>query len=259
MHRPPFHGILLGTADATPQPYRGQSATFVQYQDQRFLVDIGSGALQKLVEMNESPSDLDAIFLTHAHLDHLGDLLFFFFGIGAKTIPRDKPLALYGSHQTLTHVRAMYDAFAPWTARDPSAVTWHPLHVGQDVEFGGLRVETGAVRHTESSVAYRWHTPVGQTLVIPGDTGLCPSLIDFMRGAHTVLLECGSDPKHPVDTHLTPAQVVDVLQQTRPTQAYIVHCASTLNRAELSEYLQSSYDGTLYLAEDCDRFQILHT
>lgn len=256
MPRSPLQGILLGTADATPQPHRGQSATFVQYKDYRFLVDIGSGALQKLVEMGESPSDLHAVFLTHAHLDHLGDLLFLFFGIGAQTIPRQFPLALYASEQTLTHVRAMYDAFAPWTARDPDAVTWNPIAAHQHLDIGGLRLRTSNVHHTESSIAYQWETPDGHRLAIPGDTGVCAPLLEFVRDVDTLILECGSDPAHPVPTHLTPEQVLEVLNYAQPNQAYIVHCASTLNREELRAYFKSSYDGTLYLAEDCDRFGV---
>lgn len=256
MTRPPLQGILLGTADATPQADRGQSATFVQTPSYRFLVDVGSGALQKLVRTGHSPSEIDAIFLTHAHLDHLGDLLFYFFGIGAKTIPRSKPLTLYGSAQTLAYVRGMYDVFSHWTARDPSAVVWIPVDAGQCFCVGDLVVRTSSVHHTESSLAYRWETPCGKSLAMTGDTGVHAPLIDFVQGADVLIVECGSDPASPVETHLTPQQLVDFLDASRPKRAYIVHCASTIDRVELDAFLRASYDGMWHLADDCDPFVI---
>lgn len=254
MIRPPFQGILLGTADATPQPDRGQSATFVQTPSYQFLVDVGSGALQKLVQAGHSPSDIDAVFLTHAHLDHLGDLLFYFFGIGVKTIPRTTPLHVYGSAQTLKYAREIYDVFSHWTARDPNAVQWIPISTHQCFQAGDLLVQTSSVHHNESSLAYRWETQCGASLVITGDTGVHPPLVEFAQKADVLVVECGSDPASPIDTHLTPQQLLEFLQATRPREAYIVHCASTLDRAKLDAFLRASYDGIWHLANDGDRF-----
>lgn len=256
MSGPPLRFVTLGTADATPQANRGPSSTFVQYESQRFLVDIGSGALQKLLRAGCTPSELDAVFLTHAHVDHLGDLLPLLFGVGVGVIKRDRPLTLYASAQTFEHVRGMHHAFEQWTERKRELLRWVEVVPHQQFELGALRVHTGSVHHTDSSVAFKWETPDGRTLAIPGDTGTHPPLIDFVREVDGMIIECGSDPKRPVDTHLTPQQLSDLLGAAQPKHAWVVHLAPALYDQPLDSLLKASYAGRVTFPSDLDSFVI---
>lgn len=256
MTRPHLHGILLGTADATPQPDRGPSATFVHHDTHRFLVDIGSGAIQKLAAFGISASSLDALYLTHAHGDHLGDLLYLLFGIGVGVIAREHPLKLIGSAMTLGYVREFYDVFARWTDRVPERFEWMEVEAGARFTLGALKVQTHAVHHTDGSLAYRWTHPDGASIAITGDTGAHRELAEFVRGVNTLIVECGSDPENPVPTHLSPEQLLALLQTARPKVAHIVHCAATLDRTALDSLVQTSYDGVAHLANDGDRFYV---
>lgn len=251
-----MHGILLGTADATPQPDRGPSATFVHSDEHRFLVDIGSGAVQKLAAAGVSPASIDALYLTHAHGDHLGDLLYLLFGIGVGVIARAQPLTLIGSAFTLRLVREMYDVFARWTDRVPERITWMPVEENARFTVGDLRVTTHAVNHTEGALAYRWENTAGARLAITGDTGAYPPLADFVRGVDTLIVECGSDPNDPVPSHLSPQELLDLLHAAQPKMTHVVHCAATMDRPALDSLLQTSYDGAIRLADDGDRFYV---
>lgn len=254
MRTPPLRFITLGTADATPQADRGPSSTFVQYESQRFLVDIGSGALQKLVRAGCTASDLDALFLTHAHVDHLGDLLPLLFGIGVGVIARTKPLTLYTSAATFEHVREMSHAFHHWTSRKDELLRWVEVAPEQQFEMGALRVHTGSVNHTESSVAFKWETPDGRTLAIPGDTGTHPPLVEFVRNVDGLIIECGSDPEFPVETHLTPTQLGALLTDAQPKHTWVVHVAPAVRDQQLDSLLKASYGGLVSFPNDLDDF-----
>lgn len=254
MSTPLLRFVTLGTADATPQADRGPSSTFVHYKSQRFLVDIGSGALQKLLRTGSTASDLDALFLTHAHVDHLGDLLPLLFGIGVGVIARSKPLTLYTSAATFEHVREMSRAFHHWTGRRDELLQWVEVAPGQQFEMGALRVHTGSVNHTESSVAFKWETADGRTLAIPGDTGTHPPLVDFVRRVDGLLIECGSHPNCPVETHLTPKQLGELLTAAQPKHTWVVHVAPALRAQPLDSLLKASYDGVVSFPDDLDEF-----
>ena len=54
----------------------------------RFIFDVGGGTVQNLWSLEISPAELDKLFLTHLHLDHVGDYHVLFDGMGwARNVP----------------------------------------------------------------------------------------------------------------------------------------------------------------------------
>src|SRR5918994_3037958 len=64
---------VVGCSPALPNPGVAQSGYLVE-GDGRLLLDCGPGVLARLREREEWP-DVDAIAITHFHLDHWGDLV----------------------------------------------------------------------------------------------------------------------------------------------------------------------------------------
>lgn len=67
--------VLLGTAGG---PFirgkRSGRSSLLIIGNHKYLIDCGVGSLQSLNEAGYKPTDLDAIFLTNNHLDHMGGL-----------------------------------------------------------------------------------------------------------------------------------------------------------------------------------------
>ena len=59
----------------------------------RFVFDVGGGTVQNLWSLEISPAELDKLFLTHLHLDHVGDFHVLFDGMGWA---RNTPLHVWG-------------------------------------------------------------------------------------------------------------------------------------------------------------------
>lgn len=66
-----FRVILLGTGDPIPRLDRFGPATVIEAGDQKLLFDVGRGATQRLVQLGIPLRNIDAVFLTHFHHDHL--------------------------------------------------------------------------------------------------------------------------------------------------------------------------------------------
>ena len=66
--------IFLGTSHGDPTRTRFCSSTLYRLGDCAFLIDAGEPVTGLLVRENIQPSRLDAIFLTHMHIDHVGGL-----------------------------------------------------------------------------------------------------------------------------------------------------------------------------------------
>ena len=85
--------FFAGTAGSVPSARRGLPALLLRAGGDRLLFDCGEGTQQQLLRSVGLP-ELDAVFLTHYHLDHWLGLV----GM-VKTFDlraREKPLTLYG-------------------------------------------------------------------------------------------------------------------------------------------------------------------
>src|SRR6184192_2874205 len=94
--------VLLGTGSPPPNPKRRGPATLLSLDDERFLVDAGSGVGVQLVQAGVRPYDWPRIFITHHHSDHtidLGHVL-----ITRWIVGQNAPLAVYGPAGTRRQV-----------------------------------------------------------------------------------------------------------------------------------------------------------
>src|SRR5918911_3261237 len=70
---------VVGCSPAWPNPGRAHSGYLLEHGGRRLLVDCGPGVLSRLREAENWPS-VDAIAITHMHLDHYGDLVAWLWG-----------------------------------------------------------------------------------------------------------------------------------------------------------------------------------
>src|SRR6476619_901882 len=70
---------VVGCSPSWPNPGRAQSGYLLESEDGRLLLDCGPGVLSRLREREPWPH-VDAVVLTHFHLDHWGDIVAWVFG-----------------------------------------------------------------------------------------------------------------------------------------------------------------------------------
>src|SRR5215471_19345248 len=85
---------LLGTGCPQCDPDRLGPASLVQQGGRQLLIDVGSGATQRLVSAGSSGRALEAVLLTHLHSDHIVDL--FQLVISSWHQGRNRPQRIYG-------------------------------------------------------------------------------------------------------------------------------------------------------------------
>src|SRR4029450_971410 len=62
---------LLGTGTPFPNPERFGSAILVEVAGKKLLFDCGRGVVIRLTQDGASPKEIDGLFLTHLHSDHV--------------------------------------------------------------------------------------------------------------------------------------------------------------------------------------------
>jgi ribonuclease Z len=204
---PDLHVILCGTGGPIADPQRAGACTAIVAAGRVLLVDAGPGSIEQLILADVPPEALSAVFLTHFHSDHIGDL-------GEASVQswiagRKEPLDVYGPPGTTK----VADGFSMAYAQDGDARTLHhtdaympraaaTLH-GHDVVLGdapdadtviidtdGLKVTMFRVDHdpVRPAVGYRFDYK-GRSVVVSGDTRKSASVVEHAHGADMLVHE----------------------------------------------------------------------
>jgi ribonuclease Z len=106
-----LHVGLCGSGSPMPDPTRAGPCTVVVAGRQLFVVDSGEGSVRKLALMGFPAGQVQAVFLTHFHSDHIGDLgelMLQHWGTSAATTP----LPVYGPTGVDQVVQGFQTAYA---------------------------------------------------------------------------------------------------------------------------------------------------
>lgn len=194
--------IVLGSGTGVSASRRRPAGYLVRYGRRGLLLDLGPGAWHTASRFLP-PDRIEAVLLSHAHLDHCLDVLTLVYSrsLQARLSGRRlRTLAIVGSPETLETVERWIRAIP---GLEPTCETFVPVRPGAVLEVGeGVRVRTGAVAHIAGSLAYRVEFPDGTSLTYSGDTTWCSTLVQLAYRTSVLLLECAHD--RPSRPHLWP-------------------------------------------------------
>ncbi len=272
---------LLGTGTPALKPHRYGAANLVQAGGLNLLIDAGRGASIRLNQAGVTPGEVDAVFLTHFHSDHVNGLadIFLVGYITASTLhARRGPFVLHGPKGTQRLAEGIrlahqWDIDTRITDEKVAEVATR-IHVrehesGVVFDQHGVRVTMFPVLHGKNitpSVGYRVDYK-GKSVVFSGDTTYDENVIKFGRGADVLVHELGmatsamrSRPEiqRILAHHTTPEQAGQVFQQARPKLAVYSHMV-LLGSPPLSRVIErtrQTYQGPLILGEDLMQFVI---
>jgi ribonuclease Z len=200
--------VLLGTGGPRPDPRRSASAALVKIGDDNLLFDAGRGVVNRLVQAGADLKSVNPVFVTHHHVDHIGDL----YDVMLTTwmYGRKDPLRIYGPPETRRIVDALltqvYDKDWQWRSiGEPSFGGWKPV-VTEDVapglvlDSGRWTVTADVVNHGDglgypAAFLDRWTCygyrieAEGKVLTFSGDTIACDGIDRLAQGAD-VLVHC---------------------------------------------------------------------
>ena len=72
--------VVLGSGTSVPHPERAAAAHWLQAKGGSLLLDISPAAIHRMAQERLDWVNLDAIWVSHFHLDHVGGLAPFLFG-----------------------------------------------------------------------------------------------------------------------------------------------------------------------------------
>jgi ribonuclease BN (tRNA processing enzyme) len=269
---------LLGTGTPMLELKRQASALLIETGDVKLLFDAGRGVTTQLVRAGIYPQQVDCIFVTHHHHDHIGNLGELL--LSAWHNGRARTLNLYGPPGIAEIVAALFDQVY---ARDidfelfieQGRVDIRELvqvnQVSPGLVYAGdkLTVRAEYVDHGNSLGLSRERWPClgyraeaeGKVIAISGDAMACDDLDSLARGAD-VLIQCCylaedeiNNPEfEPLARYVIASsrQAGQIAARNQVKKLVLTHIRpkSEAMLRSMMQDVRREYDGKVYLGQD---------
>jgi ribonuclease BN (tRNA processing enzyme) len=227
---------VVGCSPAWPNPGGAQSGYLVEADGRRLLLDCGGGVLSRLRERELWPR-VDAIAITHLHLDHWCDLVPWAHGV------RSGP----GAGQPLPELWLPPGAVRELTALerasgDTVVEIFAPREYGAEpFPAAGFELTPTLLAHYGSDSFGLRVAAAGRTLAYSADTAPTPVLAHLARGADLFLCEATlAEPEPGRRGHLTADEAVAAFRDAGARRLLVVHRPAELG---LPDGVERARDG----------------
>jgi ribonuclease Z len=141
--------VFLGTSASMPTARRAPAALLLRRGGERLLFDCAEGTQRQLQRSTAGLPEIEEIFLTHQHADHVLGLpgMLKTFALRGREEPG---LTVYGPRGT----KELFAALKPFLGRLPYALTLVELGPGDALERDGYRIDAFAVDHGVAAIGY---------------------------------------------------------------------------------------------------------
>lgn len=225
-----------------PRNSRTRHGLLLEEEGRRLLVDTPPELRLQLVAARVG--QLDAVFITHAHADHvhgIDDLRAFTTRAGSR-------LPVYAPEEYEAELRSRFSYFWGPYARSSPGTTVPGLELvtfedGDHLEAAGLELDVVAFPHGWfRSYGFR----VGDLAVVVDAKEIPDGALDLLRGVRVLVINAlwFGDP-HP--THFNVEEALEAAERLQAGTTYLTHLTHRLEHAELEERLpegvHAAWDG----------------
>jgi ribonuclease BN (tRNA processing enzyme) len=238
---------FVGCGDAFGSGGRFNTCLHLTGRETNILIDCGASSLIGMNKLGIRHNDIDAIFLTHFHGDHVGGVPFFLLEANYVS-KRRRPLTIVGPPSLKSRFAGIMEvAFAGTKALEFNfPLRLVEFDVGKSCKAAGVKVMPMHVRHDDRAgpcLGLRFAIE-GKVIAFSGDTEWTDALVDIGYAADLFICEAYTYDK-PVATHMTLSLLERHLGQIRPKRLILTHMSNDMlaRRAELA--YETAEDGMI--------------
>ncbi|CAN5514782.1 MBL fold metallo-hydrolase [soil metagenome] len=217
---------VLGSGTSVPHPKRTASGYWLETGSGSLLLDCSPSVPMRMAAERLDWPNLDAIWISHFHMDHCGGLGPFLAGTkhASAMKGRAKPLKIFGP-KGLSDLISRFDKVNDYRLLEqPFPVEIVEIDELEKFEIiPGLDAVAMSTPHTPESHAIHLRSPEDMTLVYSADTGFTEVLSAFANRVVLFILECSFVKDKPIEKHLELAEAMFLIRKAAPKRAMLTH------------------------------------
>jgi ribonuclease Z len=231
---------LLGTGAALS--YLHRTTTMLAVSDdanprRTLVVDCGGDVLQRLQACGPIIDSVNALVVTHAHMDHTSGFPLLMEKVWLDG--RHRPLPVVGIEPALAQAERLWDAYEPvhedWEGIPP--IDWREVPHERDAtvwDKAPWTVTAAPVNHGDTpNVGLRFeHNPTGRVLAYSCDTAPSDNVVHLAQNADVLVHEANGTPG---DNHSTATEAAEAARAAEVDHLLLVHLPPGDKREVLAE------------------------
>jgi len=217
---------VLGSGTSIPHPKRSSSAYWLETSGGSILLDCSATAIRRAIEEGFDWTMLDAIWISHFHLDHCGGLAPFLAGAkhAEQMKRREKPVRIFGGPGIRRLIDGFNDVNNYKLLEQPfplEIIEIEPLEKFEIIK--GVMAVAMSTPHTDESHAIHIRDTDDSTLVYTADTGFTETLAAFARKVDLLVIEASFPKDKPAPKHLELAEAMFIIRKAEPKRSVLTH------------------------------------
>ena len=236
---------ILGSGTPRVNIDRFSQSILIEHKNDKFLFDVGRGALLRLNQSRILPNEIENIFFTHLHSDHIlgfSDIL-----MTGWVYHRQKPLNIFGPPGTINFVDSTIKSFEEdikVRSLPPESLNVENLKSNIEIIYddftykkNGLTIETFAVKHEPFTYAFGFKIYNSKyCMVISGDTTYSEQVIEKTKNCDLLIHEIAHASEHTLEKypkakgvisyHTDASQVSKIINTVKPRLTILNHVLS---------------------------------
>ncbi len=260
---------ILGSGTAAPRLNRNMAGYLLEANGKKVLFDSGAGTIRQLLKLKVDLLDINDIFYTHLHNDHINDLgaIIWSNNYGMK---RKKPLEIYGPKGFKKYFKVLMEKIL----RPPKlnyGINVKEMWNGSIIKIpiisnnnknliinqsnktinnkNNLIIKSMKSKHTNASVSYRIEYN-NKSIVYSGDTDYSNEIIKLSKNADLLVLECSHPDNMKAKGHLTPSLCGKIATKANVKKLALTHFYPEADKADVKKQCSMEFEGKIVLAKD---------
>ena len=242
-----MHLQFVGCGDAFGSGGRFNTCFHLVGDKINALIDCGATSLVAMNKLAINRNDIDVVFISHFHADHIAGLPFFLLEANYVT-KRTRPLTIVGPPGLKTRFPEIMEGGFPGTGSMELNFPLHleELEIGKRREIGAVGVTAFHVVHDDRAgpcLGFRFEIE-GKIIAFSGDTEWTDVLIEVGREADLFICEAYMRDRA-VPGHMALNLLESHLGRIRPKRLILTHMSNDMlaHRAELA--FETAEDGMI--------------
>ena len=250
---------ILGSGTSAPRLDRNMSGYLLETSKKKILFDTGPGTIRQLLKLKVNLLDIDHIFYTHLHNDHISDLpaIIWSNNYGTK---RKKPLDLYGPKGFKKYCRILIKKIL-----NPEKLFYNvnvkEMKKNKIIKVllnkkNYIRISSIKSKHTKNSISYRIEYN-NKSIVYSGDSIYSNEIIKISKNADLLIIECSLPDNKKVADHLTPSLCGKIAAKANVKKLVLTHMYPECDKVDVKKQCAKEFKGNIVLAKDFMKINVI--